>query len=71
MIAIPVLNQIVRPFHYAKWHGESLAGAFDDSEKRREFRQELAALQRELREYNRVLAKIADVEVFTEQVEGV
>ena len=27
-VAIPVLNQIVRPFT-AKWHRESLAGAFD------------------------------------------
>ena len=69
-VAIFMLNQKVRPFT-TKWHRERLAGAFDDSEKRREFRQELAALQRELREYNRVLAKIADVEVFTEQVEGV
>ena len=72
MIAIPVLNQIVRPFT-AKWHQESLAGAFDDDAKRREFRQELAALQEELRNYNRMLAEIASVEDMTdlEQVEGV
>ena len=70
-IAVPVLNQIVRPFT-AKWHRESLAGAFDDDEKRREFREELAALQQELRNYNRMLAEIADVEDLTdlEQVEG-
>ena len=71
MIAIPVLNQIVRPFT-AKWHRESLAGAFHDDTKRREFRQELAALQEELRNYNRMLAEIAGVEDLTdlEQVEG-
>ncbi len=71
MVAIPVLNQIVRPFT-AKWHRESLAGAFDDDEKRREFREELAALQQELRNYNRMLAEIAGVEDLTdlEQVEG-
>ena len=71
MIAIPVLNQIVRPFT-AKWHRKSLAGAFDDDTKRREFRQELAALQEELRNYNRMLAEIAGVEDLTdlEQVEG-
>ena len=31
-IAIPVLNQVVRPFT-ARWHRESLAGAFDDPDK--------------------------------------
>ena len=35
-VAIPVLNQIVRPFT-AKWHKQSLAGAFDDDDKRRQF----------------------------------
>ncbi len=70
-VAIPVLNQVVRPFT-AKWHGESLAGAFTDAAKRQEFRQELATLQIELRNYNRLLADIADVEDLTnlEQAEG-
>ncbi len=70
-VAIPVLNQIVRPFT-AKWHGESLAGAFEDKPKRREFRKELSALQVELRNYNRMLAEIAGVEDLTnlEQIEG-
>ena len=69
-VAIPVLNQIVRPFT-AKWHKQSLAGAFDDDDKRKEFRQELANLQEELRNYNRMLAEIASVEDLTdlEQVE--
>lgn len=31
MIAIPVLNQIVRPFTM-KWHREDFDGAFDDDE---------------------------------------
>ena len=56
MIAIPVLNQVVRPFT-AKWHRESLAGAFDDDAKRQEFRKELVGLQEDLRSYNRMLAR--------------
>ena len=71
MIAIPVLNQIVRPFT-AKWHRESLTGAFNDEGRCREFREELATLQDELRNYNRMLAEIAGVEDLTdlEQVTG-
>ena len=64
-VAIPVLNQVVRPFT-AKWHRESLAGAFDDEAKRSEFREELAALQEDLRNYNRMLAEIAGVEDLTD-----
>ena len=64
-IAIPVLNQVVRPFT-AKWHKESLAGAFDHESKRKEFREELEVLQSELRNYNSMLAKIADVENLTD-----
>lgn len=63
-VAIPVLNQIVRPFT-AKWHKESLAGAFDVNDKRREFREELANLQEDLRNYNHMLAEIAGVEDLT------
>jgi hypothetical protein len=43
-LAIPVLNQIVRPFT-AKWHRLSLAGAFGDTGRCREFRAELSGLQ--------------------------
>lgn len=64
-VAVPVLNQVVRPFT-AKWHKESLAGAFNKPDKRREFREELAALQEELRRYNRMLAQIASVEDLTD-----
>ena len=64
-VAIPVLNQVVRPFT-AKWHKESLSDAFNDAEKRVKFRRELEALQKNLRNYNRMLAEIADVEDLTD-----
>ena len=70
-VAIPVLNQVVRPFT-ARWHGEFLSDAFHDRGKREEFRAELESLQLELRNYNRLLAEIAGVEDLTnlEQTEG-
>ena len=64
-VAIPVLNQVVRPFT-AKWHRESLSGAFEDAGKREKFREELAALQEDLCNYNRLLAEIAGVEDLTD-----
>ena len=64
-VAVPVLNQIVRPFT-AKWHKESLAGAFGHQTKRAQFREELDGLQIELRNYNRMLAEIAGVEDLTD-----
>lgn len=64
-IAIPVLNQIVRPFT-AKWHRESLQGAFQDAGRRAEFRSELANLQADLRNYNRMLAEVAGIEDLTD-----
>ncbi len=63
-VAVPVLNQMIRPFT-AKWHRESEAGAFGHDAKRQEFRLELAALQEDLRNYNALLAHIADVEDLT------
>ncbi len=63
-LAIPVLNQIVRPFT-ARWHRLSLADAFKDPERCREFRAELAALQPRLRGYTRALAAMAQVEDLT------
>ena len=68
-VAVPVLNQIVRPFT-AKWHKESLAGAFDHEAKRMQFREELEDLQAELRNYNRMLAEIAGVEDLTDLERG-
>ena len=64
-IAVPMLNQIVRPFT-AKWHRESLEGAFENPVKRAEFREELTALQKDLRNYARLLAEIANVEDLTD-----
>ena len=64
-VAIPVLNQVVRPFT-AKWHRESLSCAFKDAGKRKKFREELAALQEDLCNYNRLLAEIAGVEDLTD-----
>lgn len=64
-IAVIVLNQIVRPFT-AKWHGLAVGGAFDDAEKCREFRHELAGLQKALKVYTKMLADMAGVEDLTE-----
>ena len=64
-VAIPVLNQVVRPFT-AKWHREALSGAFRDTEKRKAFREQLEQLQADLRNYNRLLAEIAGVEDLTD-----
>lgn len=64
-VAVPVLNQIIRPFT-AKWHKESMAGAFEVESKRRQFRAELEELQEEVRNYNRMLAEIAGVEDLTD-----
>jgi hypothetical protein len=64
-IAVVVLNQVIRPFT-AKWHREMLAGCFDDEEKCKLFRDELAALQKELRKYTKMLADVASVEDLTE-----
>lgn len=64
-VAIPILNQVVRPFT-AKWHREAEAGAFEDPARCQEFRAELESLQLDLRKYNRMLADIAEVEDLTE-----
>lgn len=63
-IAVPVLNQVVRPFT-TKWHRESLAGAFSRDDACTQFRDELASLQIELRKYSAMLAEIAGVEDLT------
>jgi hypothetical protein len=64
-LAIPVLNQIIRPFT-AKWHRLLLASVFDDTTRRQEFRAELFSLQIQLRNYTRALAAMAAVEDLTE-----
>ena len=53
-VAIPVLNQVVRPFT-AKWHKKSLEGALEQESQRAAFRSELQMLQRDLRKYNALL----------------
>ena len=63
-IAIPVLNQIVRPFT-EKWHRTSLSQSLSDPEIGPQFRKELVALQEQLGNYNKMLAEIADVEDLT------
>ena len=63
-IAIPVLNQIIRPFT-AKWHKLSMAGCFSNPEMCNEFREELKLLQIDLTNYNQLLANIAGVEDLT------
>ncbi|EID4426010.1 hypothetical protein LBY41_004312 [Vibrio vulnificus] len=63
-IAVVVLNQIIRPFT-AKWHKESLNGAFDVPEKCAEFRSELKEIQVILTRYTQMLADMADVEDLT------
>ena len=64
-VAIPVLNQVVRPFT-AKWHKELLSGSLKNEDKCAEFREELEILQVDLRNYNRMLAEIAKVEDLTD-----
>lgn len=64
-LAIPVLNQIIRPFT-AKWHRLSLAGLLKDKTHCVEFRRELAALQTFLRSYTCSLSAMASVEDLTD-----
>lgn len=70
-LAIPVLNQVVRPFT-AKWHRLSLAKAFESEQQCGQFRGDLDKLQLQLRRYTRALAAMADVEDLTslEAVDG-
>ena len=63
-LAVPVLNQIVRPFT-ARWHKRALAGGFNDAAQRATFRAELAQLQPVLMRYARALADLAQVEDLT------
>jgi hypothetical protein len=63
-IAIPVLNQVTRPFT-AKWHRLSHARAFENPALCAEFRRELTVLQGQLRAYTRALAAMAAVEDLT------
>ncbi len=68
-IAIVVLNQVIRPFT-AKWHRLSVSGVFQQKERCQEFRNELSMLQKDLSEYTKMLADMAEVEDLTELEEG-
>lgn len=60
-LAIPVLNQVIRPFT-AKWHRLSLAKSFEEPAHRQQFRAELSTVQHTLRNYTRALGEMAQVE---------
>ncbi len=59
-----VLNQVIRPFT-AKWHIPSLQNTFPLPNERKKFRSELEELQKNLRNYTKMLADMADVEDLT------
>lgn len=63
-IAVVVLNQKIRPFT-AKWHKESLSGAFEDPVRCKQFRVELTMLQKTLHTYTAMLADMAGIEDLT------
>ena len=65
ILAVVVLNQIVRPFT-AKWHKISVDGGFKDASRQTQFREELRVLQETLRNYTKMLADMAGVEDLTE-----
>lgn len=64
-LAVLILNQKVRPFT-AKWHVPSIEGAFEDTEKCTEFREDLKELQEILCGYMQALAALAGVEDITD-----
>lgn len=63
-IAVPVLNQLVRPFT-ARWHRRRIDNAFESAQARAEFRAELEILQGHLRHFMRSLSAMAEVEDLT------
>lgn len=67
-IAIPVLNQIIRPFT-ARWHRLSLEHRLDNPEGCQQFRHELSVLQKQLNIYIHMLADMAGVEDLHRQLQ--
>lgn len=63
-LAIPILNQVIRPFT-AKWHKLAVSGAFEDATKRAAFRSDLMQLQIKLRQYAQALADMSETEDLT------
>lgn len=63
-LAIPVLNQIIRPFT-ADWHKKSIESELQNPDACRQFRTELRDLQAKLACYSQALAEMAGVEDLT------
>jgi hypothetical protein len=64
-LAIPILNQVVRPFT-ARWEHLTQPDAFLEAGQRLAFRAELTVLRSLLRHNTRALAAMADVEDLTD-----
>ena len=64
-IAIIILNQVIRPFT-AKWHKQIVDCCLETYDEKIEFRRELVVLQKDLRNYSKLLAEIAKVEDLTD-----
>jgi hypothetical protein len=69
-IAIPVLNQIIRPFS-TYWHRRLSETGIMSEQDRKEFRRQLLELQKKLRNYTGALAAMAEVEDMTSLEVGV
>lgn len=64
-VAIVILNQRIRPFT-SKWHKLTLNEELNFKEKKKEFRDDLKELQKDLRVYTAMLADLAGVEDLTD-----
>ncbi|MEO6422698.1 MAG: hypothetical protein ABIR84_08495 [Candidatus Nitrotoga sp.] len=64
-LAVVMLNQIMRPFT-ACWHKLALEDALQDVQRRQQFRNDLSALQTQLKKYTGMLADMAGVEDLSE-----
>ncbi|MDO5559565.1 MAG: hypothetical protein Q4F95_08185 [Oscillospiraceae bacterium] len=60
-IAIPVLNQVLRPF-VSKWHKFDMEHRNDVSCDWGNFREELEAIQKTMKDYTKLLCELARVE---------
>ena len=61
-IAIPFLNQVVRPFT-SKWHPRALNGDLSRADCKQEFRTDLAFVRRLVSGYADLMGELADVEL--------
>ena len=60
-IAIPFLNQVLRPFT-AKWHKKQLADGIRETGSKTEFREDLKRLQKLVAGYTSLMGDVAGVE---------